>query len=174
MLHVILKAKKLCAAHYLTCGNPGPGKYLFYEWLQPSDRPMVAVHGKWHCRNTIVEVDRHYGFSEQEYRAQLAIICNSQPPPAETHAVQDLHGGLRERDVHYPHLTLLNSRTNLPVHLAFSASIRFLVGRCRAMAFSMHQLRSESSLAPLPRKSNSWLSHAGSRLINARSALSLI
>jgi hypothetical protein len=63
---------------------------------------MVAVRGKWHCRNTIVEVDQHYGFSEQEYRAQLGIICNSKSPPAETHAVQDLHGGLRERDEHYP------------------------------------------------------------------------
>jgi hypothetical protein len=88
------KPKKLCAAHYLTCGNLGSEKYLFYELLQQRDRSTIAFRRKWHCRNTTVEVDRHCGFSEQGYRAQLGIVRNSQPTPAEMHAVQYLHGSL--------------------------------------------------------------------------------
>lgn len=89
------KPKKPYAAHYLTCGNLGPERYLLYELR---DRLMVALRGKWHCRNTKVEVDRHCGFSEQGYRAQLGITCNSQPPHKKMHAVQYMHGSLRERD----------------------------------------------------------------------------
>jgi len=118
-LLVVLKAEKAYVAHHLTCGNLGPGKYLLYELR---DRLMVALRGKWHCRDTKVELDRHCGFSEQGYRAQLGITCNSQPPHTRMHAVQYLHGSLRERNTLFRAL-LWSHASKLPNEPTYAPSV---------------------------------------------------
>lgn len=120
------------------------------------------------CKNAMVRIDRHCGFSERGYGRSWGLICSSQPTSPEMHASKDLHDRCRECPQWF---------TETPsLHLKFHVSIKFRVSRCCTIAFYVASLKRMSlgRLARLPRKSDCRCRNQGLLGLSVHAARSLI